>query len=163
LEAVALPASLFVVSYISYADILQCLMQKIFTKKTFYGDSGPYLTIRRFVRVVINRVRWDISIHQFHRGDEDPDCHCHPFHFWSFVLYGGYREYFEDGTFIDRKAFSKIVYREATFRHRVELLGQSCWTICLKKDASRDWGFYPGGVFVHWKEYISNKSRDILD
>ncbi|MDK4704302.1 hypothetical protein PH562_18765 [Rhizobium sp. CNPSo 4062] len=48
---------------------------------TIYGDEDgqrtPYMT-----RVWIGRLR----LHIFHRGDADPDCHDHPWDFWTFPL-----------------------------------------------------------------------------
>ncbi|MDX8513563.1 hypothetical protein [Mesorhizobium captivum] len=49
--------------------------------ETIYGVDGehktPYLT-----RIWIGRLR----LHIFHRGDADPDCHDHPWDFWTFPL-----------------------------------------------------------------------------
>lgn len=48
---------------------------------TIYGADGehptPYLT-----RIWIGRLR----LHIFHRGDADPECHDHPWDFWTFPL-----------------------------------------------------------------------------
>ena len=48
---------------------------------TIYGRDGdhgtPYMT-----RAWIGRLR----LHIFHRGDNDPDCHDHPWDFWTFPL-----------------------------------------------------------------------------
>lgn len=48
---------------------------------TIYGDEDgqrtPYMT-----RAWIGRLR----LHIFHRGDADPDCHDHPWDFWTFPL-----------------------------------------------------------------------------
>lgn len=48
---------------------------------TIYGAHGehstPYMT-----RIWIGRLR----LHIFHRGDADPDCHDHPWDFWTFPL-----------------------------------------------------------------------------
>jgi hypothetical protein len=48
---------------------------------TIYGVDGehntPYMT-----RVWLGRLR----LHIFHRGDADPDCHDHPWDFWTFPL-----------------------------------------------------------------------------
>lgn len=52
----------------------------LFGCNTIYDrDQGdrPYMT-----RVWIGRLR----LHIFHRGDNDPDPHDHPFHFWTFPL-----------------------------------------------------------------------------
>ena len=40
-------------------------------------DDGPYMTW-----IWIGRLR----LHVFHRGDADPDCHDHPWDFWTFPL-----------------------------------------------------------------------------
>src|SRR5690606_6991910 len=47
--------------------------------QTIYGADGvsPYMT-----RAWIGRLR----LHVFHRGDEDPDPHDHPWDFWTFPL-----------------------------------------------------------------------------
>jgi hypothetical protein len=46
---------------------------------TIWGKDGdhdtPYMT-----RIWIGRLR----LHIFHRGDQDPDCHDHPWDFWTF-------------------------------------------------------------------------------
>lgn len=44
---------------------------------TIVGDDGPYMT-----RIWVGRLR----LHVFHRGDADPDCHDHPWDFWTFPL-----------------------------------------------------------------------------
>lgn len=48
---------------------------------TIFGDEGehrtPYMT-----RIWCGRLR----LHIFHRGDADPDCHDHPWDFWTFPL-----------------------------------------------------------------------------
>lgn len=50
---------------------------KLFGLNTIHGVDGPYMT-----RIWIGRLR----LHIFHRGDLDPDCHDHPFDFWTFPL-----------------------------------------------------------------------------
>lgn len=49
--------------------------------RTIFGADGehetPYLT-----QAWIGRLR----LHVFHRGDADPDCHDHPWDFWTFPL-----------------------------------------------------------------------------
>lgn len=52
---------------------------KLWGWNTIYGKDGdhdqPYMT-----RAWIGRLR----LHIFHRGDQDPDCHDHPWDFWTF-------------------------------------------------------------------------------
>jgi len=129
------------------------VLGRLIQTKTFYGLEGPYLTVYTLIEIG----SLSICLHYFHRGDEDPDCHDHPFAFFSIVLSGGYREYLEDKTFILRRPFS-VAYRTATHRHRVQLLlPTGCWTLCIKHDAGREWGFYKNGEFIPWRNYIEAK------
>lgn len=54
---------------------------RLFGWNTIYGREGehatPYMT-----RIWIGRLR----LHIFHRGDQDEDCHDHPWDFWTFPL-----------------------------------------------------------------------------
>lgn len=60
---------------------------KLFGVNRIYGADGehetPYMT-----RAWFGRLRF----HLFHRGDADPDCHDHPWGFWTFPL----RSYVEE-------------------------------------------------------------------
>lgn len=54
--------------------------EKWFNWSTIYDksdDPSPYMT-----RITIGRLR----LHIFYRGDLDPDCHDHPWDFWTFPL-----------------------------------------------------------------------------
>lgn len=125
--------------------------------KTFWGVDGRYLTVITFWSTKLK----NYCLHWFHRGDEDPDCHDHPFDFSSLILWGGYREYAPDGTFIMR-GFLSFARHEATHKHRVELLGKRCLTLCVKTKPYREWGFWPdhGKRFVHWRKYIVDKGME---
>jgi len=60
---------------------------KLFGINRIYGADGdhetPYMTRAWFGR---------LRLHVFHRGDADPDCHDHPWGFWTFPL----RSYVEE-------------------------------------------------------------------
>lgn len=91
------------------------------------GDHGePYMT-----RVWFGRLR----LHIFHRGDNDPDAHSHPWHFWTFPLVSYVEEVLlhvggdvdKDGNTIALR-YAKVLnvvpawhwtYRDATHTHRV--------------------------------------------
>ena len=134
----------------------------LFKAKTFYGLQGRYLTVYTLAKLQRGKSEVSVCVHNFHRGDEDPDPHDHPFCFWSCVLIGGYREFREDGRSIIRKPFS-IAYRPATHRHRVEPLTNRCWTICIKTKVDRIWGFWRNGNFIPWKDYIREKGLEPMD
>ena len=134
----------------------------LFKKKTFYGLRGRYLTVYTLIKIKLRVDEISLCLHNFHRGDEDPDSHDHPFAFYSFVLAGGYREFSYDGTVTIRKPLS-LAYRSATHRHRVEPLAKRCWTICVKRKVDRMWGFWQNGNFVPWEDYIRSKGLEPVD
>lgn len=134
-------------------------MKPLIKTKTFGGLNGPYLSVHELFKIKLLNTSVTLCLHEFHRGDEDPDCHDHPFHYASLVLVGGYREYNEQDKYILRKPFS-FAYRAATHRHRVEPLSKRCWTLCIKFKANREWGFWSSGNFIPWKTYIKAKGLE---
>lgn len=131
-------------------------MLRLIKTKTFHGLNGPYLTVHTLLNLSFLKRRVSVCLHNFHRGDEDPDCHDHPFSFFSLLLIGSYREYAEDNSYKLRRRFS-IAYRPATHRHRVQPTTDRCWTLCIKRDAQRPWGFWSSGKFIHWQDYLRSK------
>ncbi|MCC2608358.1 hypothetical protein [Neorhizobium petrolearium] len=96
------------------------MSDRFFGWNTIYGVEGehstPYLT-----RIWFGRLR----LHIFHRGDADPDCHDHPWDFWTFPLTSYVEEVATRALFghyeISRqlvRAF-RLHYRPATHIHRV--------------------------------------------
>jgi hypothetical protein len=56
----------------------------------------------------------------------------------------------------------------ADHRHRLRLDGRrSCWTIVVVLRHVRPWGFWPGGRFVPWRQYVrseeANKAKSCPD
>lgn len=137
------------------------------------GDHGartPYMT-----RAWIGRLR----IHIFHRGDADPDCHDHPWDFWTFPLTPYVEEVVVNGTggrarIVDIVPAFRWSFRPATHTHRV--LG--IWnrksslsytegkivTIVWRSAWRREWGFTKIGrgtsCWIHWKDYIFGGGKD---
>lgn len=100
-----------------------------------YGAEDDGARTLYMTRVWVGRLRF----HLFHRGDADPDCHDHPWGFWTFPLRSYVEEYLEPRiktrwpdtldeavqteTYYVRqlrivRAF-RLHYRPATYRHRV--------------------------------------------
>lgn len=87
---------------------------------TIYGADGetPYMT-----RLMLGRLR----LHIFHRGDEDPDPHDHPWDFWTFPLTAYVEEAVDmvgERQDILRRTLRvvpayRISFRPATYTHRV--------------------------------------------
>jgi hypothetical protein len=118
----------------------------LFGCHTIYGADGdhdtPYMT-----RAWLGRLR----LHIFHRGDADPDCHDHPWDFWTFPLTSYVEEVAEplpskksgEPQFALRRQLVRafrLTYRPATHCHRV--LGR------VAKDGSFTGSSAPNGDFI---------------
>lgn len=95
-----------------------------------------------------------LRLHKFWRSDDDRALHDHPWRFITFPL-ATYNEITEDK---DGNAINNTVtrfrphYRPAAYKHRV-IIDKPAWTIIVTGTHLRDWGFYPGGRFVHWSKF----------
>lgn len=105
---------------------------KLFGVNHIYGAEDGKETVY-MTRAWFGRLRF----HIFFRGDQDPDCHDHPWGFWTFPLRSYVEEVLEErieevygghGNVIERTYFERHVevvnafrwhYRPATYRHRV--------------------------------------------
>ena len=117
-------------------------------------NGQPYL--ERYVLLKLGNA--SLYIHRFWQSDPD-DPHCHPWWSMSYILKGGYREYFADGTYIDRKPGDKVL-RDATTFHRVTLNGAkpgSAWTLFFTWKRKREWGFLTKDGWVPASEYSREK------
>ena len=142
-------------------------------RSVIYGKEDehatPYMT-----RYWIGRLR----LHIFHRGDQDPDCHDHPWDFWTFP----FTSYVEEVPLPNRleggyDLYRRVVpawrwsFRPATHTHRV--LGRYAGfrdkgvpavdsrpivTLVWRGKDERKWGFlkHRDGrwCWVHWKSYV---------
>lgn len=151
---------------------------KFFFWNTIYGKDAehdtPYMT-----RIGMGRLR----LHFFWRGDQDPDCHDHPWKFWTFPLTSYVEEVAVDngdGTFtLYREVVSAFWphYRPATHTHRV--IGR--WTghvaenslpltderpvitIVWRGQEEREWGFLKNvnrkWCWTDFKSYVYGESK----
>lgn len=132
----------------------------------------PYMT-----RIWIGSLR----LHIFHRGDADPDCHDHPWDFWTFPL----NSYVEEvvtpirqavaegypqpepkfGTFKQMVEAWRWTFRPAEHCHRVLgpvrrhwLWGEKIVTLVWRSKARRSWGFlkHRDGrwCWQAWRDYV---------
>lgn len=124
------------------------------------GDGSPYMT-----RGWIGRLR----LHIFHRGDGDPDCHDHPWAFWTLPLTSYVEEVrAKDGTRMERIVRRlRLHHREADFAHRVlgpEQPGMKIVTLVWRSRGCRAWGFWrdrPGeSCWVPWRTYVAIGGKD---
>ena len=126
--------------------------------KTFYGTNGAYLTVYRLAKFKLFRTV-SICLHHFHRPDEDPYCHDHPFHFFTMIIRGWYWEETIDGKLRIRNKWS-CAFHKADFLHRIYSISKRpCWSLCIKisPKKERKWGFMVNGNWVYWRDFIRNK------
>lgn len=145
-----------------------------FELRTLYGrdadDWTPYMS-----QLIVGRLRF----HVFHRGDEDPDPHDHPWDFWTFPLVAYEEEVTDPAT---GAVHQEIVtafhwhHRQATYTHRVlwplaheeawfggplawvRIVGKPIPTIVWTGPKVRKWGFLKARdgrwCWVAWRDYI---------
>ena len=144
---------------------------KFMGKSVIWGKDGEHATAY-MTRYWIGRLR----LHVFHRGDQDPDAHDHPWGFWTFP----FTSYVEEVVERDEDGFYKrfqivpswrLNYRPATHTHRVlgryggfDVMGvpvivmAPIVTLVWRGKDERKWGFlkHRDGkwCWVHWKSYV---------
>ncbi|KEP41877.1 hypothetical protein [Mycobacterium kansasii] len=108
------------------------------------GDThAPYLL--RWYLLPPNR-HLNLYLHQFHRSDDPPELHDHPWDFASLVIAGSYVEITETSAAPRRPG--TVAIRRAEHRHRIQLrCGPSgrprrCWSLVLTGPHRRQWGFW---------------------
>lgn len=120
------------------------------SRRMIERDGAPYLE-RYFI---YRGKKLSIYLHRFWASDPDT-VHDHPWSSLSWIIKGGYREHFADGTYIDRKTGEKTL-RDATTFHRVDL-NKACpgsvWTLFFTWKRKRDWGFLTKNGWVAAKDY----------
>lgn len=123
-------------------------------KKVIYGCEGrgdgdrPYLT--RWTLLVTPWGR--LYLHLFHRSDAD-DLHDHPWAFASLILWCGYIEETPQGR--RRKWPGMVLFRPATWVHRVELVGgKPALSLVWVCGYVREWGFFTSEGRIHWRDYF---------
>lgn len=104
-----------------------------------------------------------VYLHKFHRGDDDPEPHNHPWS-WSLavILSGGYVEYRLGN---DNKLHSRQMWPGALNLirgddfHRVELLDKESWSLFIAGPRVSSWGFWDTKAqrLVPWREFIARK------
>lgn len=130
--------------------------------KTFYGNSGPYLTRYKLLDLGKSFIR--VYVNQFHRSDEDREFHSHPWD-WSLalILRGGYMEYRPNEIF-ERRPGTLNFIRHDTF-HRVELLEGESWSLFIAGPERFSWFFMDPetGERWPWRDFIRRKGLMPLD
>lgn len=102
-----------------------------------------------------------VYLHKFVGDDWARDLHDHPKRFVSIGLSGWYMErYFDNATNEEKeRLFTAPWIRTFPAEHRHRLMGPDhenpCWTLVIVGPASREWGFWSGGVnLIPWRDYV---------
>lgn len=120
------------------------------------ADGDPYLDRLRIVQTPL----FGLYLHHIHRADREPFPHDHPWWFASLVLTGSYSE----TVWPDKRNPCGHVIRERrrgslrtigfNAAHRITATSGPLWTLVLTGPKRAEWGFWPGGRFVPWREYL---------
>jgi hypothetical protein len=130
-------------------------------------DRNDYMRRWYIIPHASNRTDWrflkrgNAFLHNFNRSDDDRSLHDHPWK-WniSILIKGRYWEHLPGGKKVLRKP-GRIVFRNGTAAHRVELLKDEhgreipVWTIFLTGPKCREWGFHCKKGWVHWKDFTA--------
>lgn len=123
-------------------------------------DNDPYLDRLRIIQTPL----FGVYLHHIHREDRDRDPHDHPWWFASLILEGAYTE----RVFPDKgSTVCYTVHRHRFSWHRmgrgsahmIMKLNAPLWTLVITGPRRGNWGFYPGGRFVPWREYIIREEK----
>jgi len=137
--------------------MIEKILNKLFKHRIIINcDKDPYL--KRWYLIRLPRVA--LFLHKFIRSDEDRALHDHPWDFIVIPIWRGYYEYNDSGR-IRVWPFWNTAHRYATYRHRVELIAeQPSWSLFIRFEREREWGFWPEHGFVNWKQWWSDMCED---
>jgi hypothetical protein len=102
-----------------------------------------------------------IYIHHFVGDDWSLDLHDHPKRFISIGLKGSYLETTPAGQRWYRAPWIRTF--PPTHAHRIQTPSCSCWTLLVTLRAVREWGFWNGGRWIPWKNYVAGESSHLAD
>jgi hypothetical protein len=91
-----------------------------------------------FTRYTLLTTRWGkVFLHQLYAPIWHPQCHDHPWDFWSIILWNGYLELM-DGR---EKRFNpgNILYRSAESTHNVITPYGTSWSLVFVSKKRREW------------------------
>jgi hypothetical protein len=146
--------------------ITQWLSEKLFTRLLRHAEREPDFVIGpkedpyMFRWWVIPRNRlFNIYLHCVRHDDDDRALHDHPWGSVSLLLQGEIGEVYRKGKTIHHRVIEPgcLVFRSATFAHRLELLSESpnAWTLFITGPVVREWGFLCPQGWRHWREFTT--------
>lgn len=109
---------------------------------------------RRWWLIPRNRF-FNIYLHQFLHSDDDRALHDHPWFNMSLLLWGSYIEHTKLGKL--RYTAGNFKFRMAHTPHRIELIGNECWTLFITGPVIREWGFHCPNGWRPWKQFVDDR------
>lgn len=110
----------------------------------------------------------NIYLHKFSGSDDDRALHDHPWPSVSFLLKGELREFYRVG---ERGKFKlnanrtikrfRPVFRSARHAHRLDLIGDTAWTLFITGPKLREWGFLCPNGWKHWTKMSTPDGKPI--
>jgi len=103
-------------------------------------------------------------LHRFMRDDDDRALHDHPWRSMSIMLEGKIREHYAPNMTDPRDPSQHterelrpgaVVFRDAGFSHRIELLSKTATTLFITGSRDREWGFWCPQGGRHWQEFTA--------
>lgn len=101
-----------------------------------------------------------VALHRWLRSDTDRALHDHSANNISILLTGPYREWYSHAWEPKPRRRWRLpllpCYRYAEIPHRVELTHGPVWTLWIRMEPRREWGFWCAPTrWVHWRDYLS--------
>lgn len=123
------------------------------------SDRQPAGTLYLRRLRIIQTPYFFVYLHETRNPDEDYDLHDHPWVFWTWVLKGGYTEYFRPTkTAVQRlrrhERWSFMKMPLSGFHRIIKLYDTPTYTLVFGGRRVREWGFLlDDGTWQNWKEY----------
>lgn len=153
---------------------LHALLTRLFKKPEEINGNGRCSTY--LYRWVVWRGKsFKVYLHHFVGDDWSLDLHDHPKRFISIGLWGWYEEEIPcpSETPGAPESFAhthRTIYRAPWYRsfpaehiHRLRVPDKNTWTLVIVGRGSREWGFWHGGRFLHWRAYVYGEHAHIAD
>ena len=121
------------------------------------GHRCPTYMFRWTVARVVSH---KVYLHKFVGDDWSRDLHDHPKRFISIGIWGSYLEVYGfgvQGPFSRRWRAPWFRSFPAEHRHRITTPWGHCWTLVIVGAPEREWGFWHGGKFMPWLDYVRGK------
>lgn len=152
--------------------MIERTLSKWFKYESINGHDRCPAYMHRWTIFQPRWLRWfwrgfGVYVHKFVGDDWTRDLHDHPKRFISIGLKGRYLEH-TPNTLAGIPIYQARLYVApwfrtfpATHRHRITMIDDApCWTLVIVLRTVREWGFWPGGRWVPWRQYVQPGNPD---